>query len=140
MGAHRLLNKMAPYDESIRIPLAISGPGFKRGHTVSDFAKLQDLTPTFLEAAGIVIPDYIDGVSLFPTPTTTPKPDVLLQYAARGMGELFKEIIDGIYQEIPHEWMTIFPWELLKDIPPFIGIRTKKYMFVKFSYYGHENQ
>ena len=36
--------------------------------------------------------------------------------------------------------MTIFPWEVLKDIPPFIGIRTKKYMFVKFSYYGHENQ
>jgi len=56
------------------------------------------------------------------------------------MGELFKETVDGIYQEIPHEWMTIFPWELLKDIPPFIGIRTKKYMFVKFSYYGHENQ
>ena len=36
--------------------------------------------------------------------------------------------------------MTIFPWEVLKDIPPFIGIRTKKYMFVKLSYYGHENQ
>ena len=40
MGAHRLVNKMAPYDESIRIPLAISGHGFKKGHKVSDFAKL----------------------------------------------------------------------------------------------------
>ena len=51
-------------------------------------------------------------------------PDVLLQYAAHGAGEFFTSRVDGIYQEIPHEWITIFPHELLQDIPPYIGMRT----------------
>ena len=115
MGAHRLVNKMAPYDESIRIPLAISGPGFKKGHKVSDFAKLQDLTPTILEAAGIQIPDYIDGVSLISSVLGIlgDKPDVLIQYASHGYGEYLEGLwisgFDGIYQEIPDEWITITP-------------------------------
>lgn len=55
---------MAPYEESIRIPLAISGPGIKKGKVINDFVKLQDLAPTILEFAGIEIPEYMDGVSL----------------------------------------------------------------------------
>jgi hypothetical protein len=47
--------------------------------------------------------------------------------------------MDGIYQEIPHEWITIFPHELMEDIPPFIGLRTKQYALIKLSYYGNEN-
>ena len=29
---------------------------------------------------------------------------------------------------------------MLQDIPAFIGLRTKKYLFVKLSYYGKDNQ
>jgi len=54
-------------------------------------------------------------------------------------GEYFSETMDGIYHEIPHELFTIFPHEFIQDIPPYIGIRTEKYSFVKFSYYDHEN-
>lgn len=46
----------------------------------------------------------------------------------------------GIYQEIPTEWITLFPHELMQDVPPYIGIRTKDYSYFKYSYYGDENQ
>jgi N-acetylglucosamine-6-sulfatase len=64
-GAHRLLNKMAPYEESTRIPLAIAGPGTRKGRedrlvTHADFA------PTLLDMAGVPVPDDIDGRSMSP--------------------------------------------------------------------------
>lgn len=55
---------MAPYEESIRIPLAISGPGIKKRYIINDFVKLQDMAPTILDLAGIEIPEYMDGISL----------------------------------------------------------------------------
>jgi uncharacterized sulfatase len=55
------------YDHGSRMPLAIMWPGkIKPGRTVSDFVSLIDLAPTFLEAAGINIPEIMSGKSMMP--------------------------------------------------------------------------
>ena len=55
------------YEDGARVPLAIYWPGhFEGGHSVSDFVSLIDLAPTFLEAAGLKIPEIMTGQSLYP--------------------------------------------------------------------------
>ena len=55
------------YDSGARVPLVIYWPRhFIGGHTVTDFVSLTDLAPTFLEAAGLKIPEIMTGQSLYP--------------------------------------------------------------------------
>jgi len=65
MGQHRLPHKKrVVYEESIRIPLMVRGPGV-RG-TSDEPVMLMDLAPTLLELAGVPIPEDVDGRSLVP--------------------------------------------------------------------------
>lgn len=53
------------YDYGTRVPLAIRWPGeVEPGRTVTDFVNLTDLAPTFLEAAGVSVPEQMTGESL----------------------------------------------------------------------------
>jgi len=53
------------YDGGTNVPLAIRWPGrIPGGRTVKDFISLQDLAPTFLEAAGLTVPAEMTGRSL----------------------------------------------------------------------------
>ncbi len=55
------------YDSGARIPLVIRWPAkIKAGTVVNDFVSLVDIAPTFLEAAGLTIPDDMSGGSLLP--------------------------------------------------------------------------
>jgi hypothetical protein len=55
------------YDSGTRIPLAIHWPErFKGGFRVTDFVSLIDLAPTFLESAGLAVPEVVSGRSLVP--------------------------------------------------------------------------
>ena len=58
--------KRSCHDSSIHIPAAISGPGFNGGGRVQNLVSLVDLTPTILDAAGLDIPENMQGVSYFP--------------------------------------------------------------------------
>jgi N-acetylglucosamine-6-sulfatase len=64
-GAHRLPQKMAPYEESIRVPLAIAGPNVPNG-TEDRLVTHADVAPTLLDLAGVALPDELDGRSLLP--------------------------------------------------------------------------
>jgi len=56
LGDHNCLEKGLPYDSCTRIPLILSYPGIiPPGGTDDDFADLNDLFPTILDAAGIHI-------------------------------------------------------------------------------------
>ncbi|MEN3939714.1 sulfatase [Prosthecobacter sp. SYSU 5D2] len=48
------------------VALSITGPGVKGGRVVDDFVNLTDLAPTFLEAAGLPVPEVMTGKSLWP--------------------------------------------------------------------------
>lgn len=65
------------YDWGSRVPLAIRwGKQVEGGRRVKDFASLTDLAPTFLEAAGVEVPEAMTGRSLLPSLTSTKEGDV----------------------------------------------------------------
>lgn len=65
MGEHRLRpGKTSAYEEDIRVPLLVRGPGVKAG-TEDRFALNTDLAPTFADWAGVEM-EGADGRSLAP--------------------------------------------------------------------------
>ena len=68
-GEHRIpAEKYAPYEESIRVPLIVRGPGVAAGLTLDHMVGLVDLAPTFLDLAGAAPQSTApgDGRSLVP--------------------------------------------------------------------------
>jgi N-acetylglucosamine-6-sulfatase len=66
-GEHRITTeKYRPYEEDIRVPLLVRGPGIAAGSTTNKLALNTDYLPTFTEFAGTQTPPYVDGRSLKP--------------------------------------------------------------------------
>ena len=59
----------AMWEEVLRVPLIIWGPGVRAGREASPVS-LADVTPTLLEWMGVSPPVVLDGVSLWPNLTT----------------------------------------------------------------------
>src|SRR5215208_1996694 len=67
-GEHRIDDgKGPPYEESIRVPLAVRGPGIPTGRTTDQIALNIDLAPTFADLSGAMAPSFVEGRSLKPT-------------------------------------------------------------------------
>lgn len=65
LGEHRISGgKDRPYEESVRVPLFVRGPGVAAGSKVEELALNTDLAPTFADLAGIGFSG--DGRSLVP--------------------------------------------------------------------------
>ena len=65
MGEHRLhAGKLTPYEEDIRVPLFVRGPGVPAGQERQELVANIDLAPTIAELAGARVPDFVDGRSL----------------------------------------------------------------------------
>ncbi|HVV00819.1 MAG TPA: sulfatase [Verrucomicrobiae bacterium] len=63
-GEHGLIDKRTAYEASIRVPLLIQCPElFKAGTVLNKMVANIDIAPTFLEAAGLKAPAYMDGKS-----------------------------------------------------------------------------
>ena len=54
------------YDTGTGVALITSAPGGVGGRVVDDFVNLNDLCPTFLEAAGLPVPKGVEGKSILP--------------------------------------------------------------------------
>jgi N-acetylglucosamine-6-sulfatase len=66
-GEHRIpTEKYRPYEENIRVPLLVRGPGIAAGSTTKKLVLNTDYLPTFTELAGAPTPLYVDGRSLVP--------------------------------------------------------------------------
>jgi arylsulfatase A-like enzyme len=66
-GEHRIAkDKQRIYEESIRVPLEMRGPGVPEGETVSDPVINADLAPTVVDAANATPGLVMDGRSLLP--------------------------------------------------------------------------
>ncbi|WP_436758102.1 sulfatase family protein [Streptosporangium sp. V21-05] len=74
-GEHRIQSgKTVPYEESIRVPLIIRGPGLPAGRHVSTIAANIDLAPTILDVADATAGVTVDGRSLLPIAADTASP------------------------------------------------------------------
>lgn len=63
MGAHRWAQKASFYEESLRVPLFMAGPGIPAGRN-SQLATLADIVPTVCAMAGLSSPQDTRGVNL----------------------------------------------------------------------------
>src|SRR5215211_2475098 len=67
LGQHRLTTgKWTAYEEDIRVPLIVQGPGVPEGRTLPHLVLNNDLAPTFADLAGAKTPSFVDGRSLEP--------------------------------------------------------------------------
>lgn len=58
--------KRSCHDSSIRVPMALTGPGFVGGGRRTELVSLIDVPPTLLDAAGLPVPDEMRGRSILP--------------------------------------------------------------------------
>ncbi len=58
--------KRSCHESSIRVPLALHGPGFTGGGRIQELISLLDLPPTLLAAAGLPVPAVMQGRSFLP--------------------------------------------------------------------------
>ncbi len=77
LGTHRLTaGKWTAYEEDIRVPLIVRGPGVPEGKKLEHLVLNNDLAPTFADLGGAEAPSFVDGRSLGPLLGDDPPPPV----------------------------------------------------------------
>ncbi|MFI6920319.1 sulfatase [Nonomuraea spiralis] len=65
LGTHRLTQgKTTPFEEAIKVPFVVRGPGIRPGSTIGQLGATVDIAPTIAELGGAVVPDFAEGRSL----------------------------------------------------------------------------
>jgi len=125
-GAHRLVQKEAPYEESIRVPWVMAGPGIPHG-TESALVTHEDLAPTLLDLAGLPVPDTMDGRSmrpLFQGDASGWRNDFLLEFSGNYNPFLQIDTIDGVrFLLAVHGTMYVPTWRAVRD---------QRYMYIQW--------
>jgi arylsulfatase A-like enzyme len=76
-GEHRLpAGKQTAFDEDVRVPLLVRGPGVRARSTEHDLVGNVDFAPTFARLAGVVPPPFVDGRSFVDQLHGRPPPSV----------------------------------------------------------------
>jgi arylsulfatase A-like enzyme len=117
LGQHRMKpGKAHQYEEDIRVPMIVRGPGIPAGMSVDNFLTANiDFPPTIAELAGVIPPEYVDGRSLVPLLKNTPPPAEEWRQAVQI--EFFGHQLD--------ESGEVSPW--------YIGLRTNDHLYVEHS-------
>lgn len=63
IGSHGLLGKQNLYEESVKVPLIISGPGIPKNQVSDAMVYLYDIYPTLTDLCGLPAPNGIDGLN-----------------------------------------------------------------------------
>jgi arylsulfatase A-like enzyme len=121
MGQHRLgLGKQTAYEEDIRVPLMIRGPGLPAGVSRDEMVLNNDFAPTFADLAGLPPPASVDGRS-------------------------FASLLDRTKRNDPSSWRTAFEirnWDNKRNetsyravtpVPPYRAVRTQRYLYVEYA-------
>ncbi len=67
MGEHRMIaGKTTAYEEDIRVPAIVRGPGVPAGQRIKAIVLNNDFGPTFAAIAGVAPPSFVDGRSFLP--------------------------------------------------------------------------
>jgi len=118
-GEHRIPgDKFLPYEESLKVPLIIRGPGVPKGQKISGQVSNVDFAPTLLDVAGAKPGRAMDGTSLMPAirdPKKTPNRAIEIEALAR--------LFEG---NVPAN-----TWDR-----PYTGVRTDRYTYVVWTETG----
>ena len=122
MGEHGWFDKRFMYEESLSTPLVMRLPkGYERRGDIDEMVQNIDYAPTFLDLAGVPVPDDIQGVSLLPLlkgKAATKKDKAVIKN--------WRDAIYYHYYEYPAE----------HNVRRHYGIRTDRYKLIHF--YGHD--
>jgi N-acetylglucosamine-6-sulfatase len=124
MGERRLIaGKDMPYEEDIRVPMVMRGPGVPDGERLDDLVVNVDLAPTFADVAGIEAPEFVDGRSFLP----------LLQNPERPWRESFlierRKLEEQLVKQSEFNGFTP---EELEQVAVFNGIHTRDLVYVEY--------
>ena len=119
MGQHRQPpGKDLPYEEDIRVPFIVRGPGIAAGQVIQEYLTCNvDFAPTVAELAGVIPPKFVDG---------------------RSLTSLF-----GPEKPSPENWRKAVPLEFYPHkvsegsdptIPSYLGARTENYLFTEYEH------
>jgi arylsulfatase A-like enzyme len=120
-GQHRITgDKFLPFEESLRVPFILRGPGVPAGRTIRGQVANIDFAPTLVDVANATAGRTMDGVSLMPTvrdPSKRPNRAIEVEALAR--------LFEG---NIP-----INAWDR-----PYQGVRTDRYTYVVWTETGEQ--
>lgn len=66
LGDFGLYDKRFMYEPGLHVPLIARGPGIQKGSVPEQFVLNIDLAPTFLDLAGLPVPEFMQGRSIAP--------------------------------------------------------------------------
>jgi arylsulfatase A-like enzyme len=116
LGQHRMTQgKRTAYEEDIRVPFMVRGPGVPAGGVLEHLVLNNDFAPTFADLAGVTPPSFVDGKSLTPLLDTNP-PTV-------------KNWRTGILTE---NWQTEAEGET-SDAANYKALRTKSFFLIRYA-------
>jgi N-acetylglucosamine-6-sulfatase len=120
-GQHRIPgDKYLPYEESLRVPFILRGPGVPANRTVHGQVSNIDFAPTILDIARAHAGRTVDGVSLMPT---------VRDPARRPARAIEIEAPSPLFQgNIP-----VNAWDR-----PYKGVRTDRYTYVVYAETGEQ--
>lgn len=128
-GQHRFESgKMTAYEEDLRVPLVVRGPGVAPGSRATLLSANVDYAPTLAALAGVAVPDFVDGRSLQPllrgeTPPAWRQVVLLEHKPDTGDGDRLARFVAETGREPPDPMeLVIGPAGL--DISAFSGLRT----------------
>ncbi len=110
MGEHRFRGKRLAYEESLRIPMLMRGPGVPAGVNLARTASIVDIAPTIVDLSGVEPGRTMDGASLYgmlAQPSVSDRQTRLIQG-----GNITNDASDSV-------------WD-------YRGIRDKRYTFIRF--------
>ena len=120
--------KRSCHESSIHIPAGACGPGFEQGGSVQRLVSLLDFTPTLLDAAGVSVPETVQGRSVMPLlrrePVEWPE-EVFIQISESQVGRAVRtqrwkycvvaEGLDGMTESTAEHYTEAFLYDLYSD-------------------------
>lgn len=131
LGEHGFYEKNRPYEEAVRVPMIVRGPGVRQGTSKKIVANI-DIAPTIADYAGVAAPSFVDGRSLRPLlenqlsdsqwrkrlltehERTTGAGEVVTFASVRTNSEFFTEASNGLRQLFD---MTVDTFQLTNKAP-----------------------
>ncbi len=103
LGQHAMYQKMEMYEQAVRVPFLVKVPG-QTPRAVEEVVSHLDIMPTLLEAAGLPIPNGLDGRSLWGCvqrgETLDAQPAYICYSGNPAIGDIRRAVVSGRWKYV----------------------------------------